>query len=164
MVDDPGNTFSPVAPGTTLHRITVPAGAVHARFSLFDDFTDGNDDLDLSVYRPNGSFAGGSGSGTSADQVDVADPVAGEWYVFVHGWQTDGPDPNDTLFSWAVEGDAGDTTLTAPSECHTRGVGHDRTVLHRPGPGDQAPRSAGPHRRCRQDQDDARVCQQPVIT
>ena len=115
--DDPGDSFAPFGPGTTLHFITVPAGSAYARFSLFDEYTDGNDDLDLYVYYPSGAFAGGSGSGTSAEQVDVAFPPAGDYYVFVHGWGTDGPDANYTLFSWAVSATPGSSnmTLTAPT-------------------------------------------------
>jgi subtilisin family serine protease len=115
--DDPTDSFVPFGPGTTLHFITVPAGSAYARFSLFDAYTDGNDDLDLYVYYPSGAFAGGSGSGTSAEQVDVAFPPAGDYYVFVHGWGTDGPDANYTLFSWAVPATPGSSnmTVTAPA-------------------------------------------------
>jgi subtilisin family serine protease len=115
--DDPGDSFAPFGPGTTLHYINVPADSAYARFSLFDAYTDGNDDLDLYVYYPNGAYAGGSGSGTSAEQVDVPNPMAGDYYVFVHGWGTDGPDANYTLFSWAVPAAAGSSnmTLTAPT-------------------------------------------------
>jgi subtilisin family serine protease len=115
--DDPTDSFTPFGPGTTLHFITVPAGSAYARFSLFDDYTDGQDDLDLYVYYPSGAYAGGSGSGTSAEQVDVVFPPAGDYYVFVHGWGTDGPDANYTLFSWAVPAAPGSSnmTLTAPT-------------------------------------------------
>jgi subtilisin family serine protease len=117
--DDPGNSFAPGGPGTTLHRINVPTGAAYARFSLFDDYTDGNDDLDLYVFYPSGVFAGGSGSGTSAEQVDVLFPPAGDYYVFVHGWQTDGADSNYTLFDWSVSADPanddGSLSVTAPA-------------------------------------------------
>ena len=123
VLDDPDDSFIPVGPGTTLHFITVPAGSAYARFSLFDDYTDGDDDLDLYVYYPNGAAAGSSGSGTSAEQVDVANPPAGDYYVFVHGWGTDGPDANYTLFSWAIPATPGSTNmiLTAPTEA-TLGV------------------------------------------
>ena len=115
--DDPGDSFSPFGPGTTLHMINVPAGSAYARFSLFDAYTDGQDDLDLYVYYPSGASAGSSGSGTSAEQVDVANPPAGDYYVFVHGWGTDGPDANYTLFSWAVPAAPGSSnmSLTAPT-------------------------------------------------
>jgi len=123
--DDPGDSFTPFGPGTTLHMISIPAGSLYARFSLFDAYTDGNDDLDLYVYYPNGSYADGSGSGTSAEQVDLTNPPAGDYYVFVHGWETDGPDANYTLFSWAVGIDEGNMTLTAPA---TATLGATETV------------------------------------
>ncbi|MCK5015094.1 MAG: S8 family serine peptidase, partial [Candidatus Omnitrophica bacterium] len=112
VLDDPGDSFSPFGPGTTLHFVTIPADSLHARFSLFDDYTDGVDDLDLYVFYPSGVYAGDSGSGTSAEQVDVASPPAGDYYVFVHGWGTDGPDANYTLFSWAVPAATGSSNMT----------------------------------------------------
>jgi hypothetical protein len=104
--------------------VSVPAGTTYARFALFDDFTDGNDDLDLYVFNPSGQFAGSSGSGTSAEEVNIADPVEGTWFVVVHGWQTDGPDANYTLFSWTL-GDtaAGNMTVTAPASATTGATG-----------------------------------------
>lgn len=117
VVDDPANdidTALNTGVGITQHTVNVPAGSVYARFSLFDAFTDGNDDLDLYVFGPGGAFVGGSGSGTSAEQVDVANPASGDYTVVVHGWQTDGPDANYTLFSWAFGPDAGNMTVTAP--------------------------------------------------
>ncbi len=115
VLDDPGNSFAPFGPGTTLHFINVPAGQAYARFSLFDAYTDGNDDLDLYVYYPSGAFAGGSGSGTSAEQVNIANPPAGDYYVFVHGWQTDGADANYTLFSWSFSATPGSSNLAITS-------------------------------------------------
>lgn len=117
VVDDPANDIN-VALGTgvgiTVHDIEVPAGTTYARFSLFDDYTDGADDLDLYVFGPTG-FVGGSGSGTSAEAVNVVLPVAGTYSVIVHGWQTDGPDSNYTLFSWAPGADEGNLAITAPA-------------------------------------------------
>jgi hypothetical protein len=126
VADDPGDSFAPFGPGTTLHRVAVPSGSAYARFSLFDAYTDGNDDLDLYVYYPNGSYAGGSGSGTSAEQVDIAMPPPGSYYVFVHGWQTDGPDANYTLFSWSVPATPGSTNLavTAPASATLGATGN----------------------------------------
>jgi subtilisin family serine protease len=114
--DDPGNEFAPGGPGTVAYDIVVPAGTALARFSLFDAYTDGDDDLDLYVYL-NGTQVGGSGSGTSAERVDIVLPEAGTYTVYVHGWGTDGPDANFTLFSWNVGlvDDAGNMTVTAPA-------------------------------------------------
>lgn len=120
--DDPGNdintalatcdfgSFPFACTGITWHAVSVPAGAVHTRIALFDAYTDGNDDLDLYVFDPSFSSVGQSGSGTSAEQVDIANPTASVYFVAVHGWQTDGSDANYTLFNWSVPGAAGTGT------------------------------------------------------
>ena len=117
VLDDPDNSFVKDGPGTTLHVINVPAGQAYARFSLFDEYTDGDDDLDLYVYR-NGVLVGASGFGTSAEEVNLTFPAAGDYEVYVHGWQTDGPDANYTLFSWSVSATPGSTnmTISAPTD------------------------------------------------
>ena len=107
VVDDPANdinTALATGVGVTFHQVLVPAGTALARFSLFDAYTDGDDDLDLYVFGPSGGFVGGSGSGTSAEEVNAVFPEPGTYIVVVHGWQTDGPDANYTLFSWSVPG------------------------------------------------------------
>ena len=104
--------------GLSLHLVPVLAGSEFARFSLFDAFVedgDGSDDLDMYVWDPSGTFAGGSGSPTSEEQVDVIAPQTGNYSVFVQGWQTTGPSANYTLFSWAVGPDLGNMTLAAPA-------------------------------------------------
>ena len=118
VVDDPANDINTALGtevGITWHEVSVPAGANYARFSLFDDYTDGEDDLDLYVWHPDGSFAGGSGSGTSVEEVNVLFPMEGTYFVAVHGWQTDGLDSNYTLFAWVFGTDNGNMTITAPT-------------------------------------------------
>ena len=115
VIDDPAddiNTALGTGIGYTLHVVNIPAGTALARFSLFDAYTDGNDDLDLYIFDPTFANIGGSGSGTSAEQVDVPYPVPGSYYVVVHGWGTDGPDADYTLFSWAIPEAAGSTNMT----------------------------------------------------
>jgi hypothetical protein len=93
--------------GGTWHAVSVPTGSAYLRVSLFDAYTDGSDDLDLYVWDSVFNFQGGSGSGTSAEQVDVPFPGDSLYFVFVHGWQTDGPDSNYTLFDWSIPATAG---------------------------------------------------------
>ena len=125
VVDDPTNSFVVGGPGITAHSVSIPAGTKYARFSLFDDFTDGADDLDLYVYS-GATQVGGSGSGTSAEEVNLVNPAAGTYTVYVHGWQTDGPDANYTLFSWALGStDAGNMSATGPA---TATIGGTATV------------------------------------
>lgn len=114
VTDDPANdinaalgtcdfgSFPFACTGITWHIVSVPAGTAYTRISLFDAYTDGNDDLDLYVWDAGFSFVGSSGTATSAEQVDVAFPASPFYFVAVHGWQTDGPDANYTLFDWSV--------------------------------------------------------------
>jgi subtilisin family serine protease len=125
VLDDPSDsTCSLSSPNAQIHEIAVPSGTTYARFSLFDAFTDGNDDLDLCVFNAAGTNVGGSGSGTSAEEVNLVNPTAGTYRVVVQGWGTDGPDANYTLFSWLLDStDAGNMTVTAPASATTGATG-----------------------------------------
>ena len=93
----------------------MPAGTTYARFSLFDAFTDGEDDLDLCVFL-GATSVGSSGSGTSAEEVNLLNPAAGTYTVVVQGWGTDGPDAKYTLFHWLLGSTAaGNMTVAAPA-------------------------------------------------
>ena len=119
VADDPTNdinaaldtcdfgSFPFACTGITWHMVAVPAGSAYTRISLFDDYTDGNDDLDLYVWDAGFGFVGSSGSGTSAEEVNVPFPASPFYFVAVHGWQTDGPDSNYTLFDWSVSATPG---------------------------------------------------------
>jgi subtilisin family serine protease len=125
VADDPNNAFDTTPAnlttqaGVSFHDINVPAGQRYVRFALFDDFTDGNDDLDLVIYRQNGAnwvLVGNTGGATSAETFSLINPTAGLYRVFVHGFETDGPDAQYTFFHWIVpEPAAGNLTVTAPT-------------------------------------------------
>ena len=114
--DDPtDSTCSLSSPNADKHVIAVPGGTTYARFSLFDAFTDGDDDLDMCVFRGT-TLVGASGSGTSAEEVNLVNPTAADYTVVVQGWETDGPDANYTLFHWLLGSTAaGNMTVTAPA-------------------------------------------------
>jgi subtilisin family serine protease len=114
VADDPGDEFSPGGPGTVSFDVVVPAGTTYARFSLFNAFTDGADDLDLYVYRGT-TQVGSSGGGQSEEEVNLLNPAADTYRVWVHGFATEGPDSNFTLFTWVLgTADAGNMAVTAP--------------------------------------------------
>ncbi len=134
VVDDPANdinTALATGVGVTFHDVTVPEGTAYARFSLFDEETDGTDDLDLYVFDGDGNFVGGSGSGTSEEEVNVVLPEPGTYTVAVHGWQTDGPDANYTLYSWMVPLQDNDRTLRVTSAPDQAELGTTGTVEYR---------------------------------
>jgi subtilisin family serine protease len=115
VADDPTDSFAPGGPGTTQFSVTVPSGTTYARFSTFNEFTDGNDDIDLYVYRGT-TLVGSSGGGTAAEEVNLVNPTAATYTVWVHGFATDGPDAHFTLFQWVLGGtDAGNMAVSAPA-------------------------------------------------
>ena len=130
VVDDPTSNFDTTNPtgnqGITTHDVVVPAGTTYTRVSLFDAHTDGADDLDLYVYRvdpdsadegtdPDLVLVGTSGTGTSAEEVNLVSPAAATYRAFVHGWETDGPDSNYTLFAWVLGSTAAGNLTATPS-------------------------------------------------
>jgi subtilisin family serine protease len=102
VADDPTNTFVVGGPGITVHDVTIAAGTTYARFSLFDSNVGPGNDLDLYVYKGS-TLVGSSGSGTAQEEVNLTNPDAGAYKVYVHGWQTaGGGTANYTLFSWQL--------------------------------------------------------------
>jgi subtilisin family serine protease len=135
--DDPTNNFDTDAPdsnqGIQVHSFQVPAGTTLARFQLFDEFTDGNDDIDLYLYRVGDKGAlelvGFSAGATSAERIDLPSPAAGTYKLYAHGWQTDGTNAVYTLFSWLVPSTAaGNMQVTSSTSSATVGGTADVTV------------------------------------
>lgn len=119
VTDDPTDNFDVGNPagnqGIFVSTLTVPAGTVLTRIALFDAFTDGNDDLDLFIFRnSDGAFIGVSAGATSEESVTFNNLGAGAYTIYVHGFATDGPDANFTLFTWTVGAAAGNLTATGP--------------------------------------------------
>ncbi|HEX9773583.1 MAG TPA: S8 family peptidase [Steroidobacteraceae bacterium] len=125
VADDPTNgNCSLTTPNAYKEVVAIAAGTTYARFSLFDEFTDGNDDLDMCVFNSAGGLVGGSGSGTSAEEVNLTNPTADSYTVVVQGWQTDGPDAQFTLFKWLLgSADEGNMAVTAPAAAVTGAIG-----------------------------------------
>ena len=118
VTDDPTDSFAPGGPGTVFFDVVIPASSTHARFSLFNAFTDGNDDLDLYVFVGT-TLVGVSAGGTSDEEINFVNPTGPTPVtvrVYIHGFATDGPDSNFTLFSWVLgSADAGNMGVAAPA-------------------------------------------------
>jgi subtilisin family serine protease len=123
--EDPTKTFTfRTSNGVTAHLIDVPADQAYLRFALYDELTDGEDDLDMYVYycpdSVNCTKLGESGEPTSREQFNVLLPGAGRYTVFVHGFDTDnvagGPGAHYTLLGWAfgLIDDQGNMTASGP--------------------------------------------------
>lgn len=138
VAQDPDKTFTfGTSTGVTAHLIDVPAGEAFLRFAMFDELTDGDDDLDLYVYYcPDGvncSKVGESGGPTSEEQVDIFMPAAGTYALFVHGFETDnvagGPGAIYTARGWSfgLNENLGNMTVTGPAFVNA-GTAQDVTV------------------------------------
>jgi subtilisin family serine protease len=124
---DPTRTFTfRTNNGVTAHFLTVSPDQAYVRFILRDEFTDGDDDLDMYVYySPDGnSFTriGQSGEFNSDEEFSLLQPAAGTYGIFVHGFATDssdagGPGSNYKLLAWefGFNDDAGNMTATGPT-------------------------------------------------
>jgi len=103
--------------------VTVPVGATLARFSLFDSEVSQPSDLDLEIYR-GGTLVGASGGGTAAEEVDLTNPVAGNYTARVWGFSVPVGAADFTLFSWVLDAAAaGNMSVTAPASATTGSVG-----------------------------------------
>ncbi|HEU4384579.1 MAG TPA: S8 family peptidase [Anaeromyxobacteraceae bacterium] len=114
VADDPGDSFAPGGPGTVFFDVAVPAGTTYARFSLFDANVSPASDLDLYVYRGS-TLVGSSGGPTAAEQVNLLNPAADTYRVWVHGYNVPGT-ASFTLFTWVLgSAAAGNMTVSAPA-------------------------------------------------
>lgn len=121
---DPDQAFAFVlGTGVSVHTLDLGANQAYLRFALFDEFTSGDDDLDLYVlYCPTltspCSKIAESGEPTSREQVNILLPRAGHYEVWVHGFDTENAaGSNYTLFTWffGLNDDRQNMTVAAPA-------------------------------------------------
>ncbi|HEY9078106.1 MAG TPA: S8 family serine peptidase [Anaerolineaceae bacterium] len=115
VADDPTDgSCSLTSPNAQLIPVTVSAGTTYARFSLFDADVNEGSDIDLCVFKGT-ALVGSSGSGTSAEEVNLLNPAAGDYTVVVQGWGVAGSSPFK-LHTWLLgSADAGNMTVSAPA-------------------------------------------------
>jgi subtilisin family serine protease len=98
------------ATGVNLHPVTIPAGTLLARFSLFDSDTTGavpgDSDLDLIVMRGNTPILS-SGGDTANESIQMVAPAAGDYNVCVIGYRPNGGQATYALSSWVVQPSTG---------------------------------------------------------
>ncbi len=115
VLDDPtDSTCSLSSPNAKLIAVAIPAGTTYARFQLFDADVAPGSDIDMCVFR-GATNVGSSAGGTSAEQVNLVNPVADNYTVVVQGWGVPGSSPFK-LHTWVLGStDAGNMTVTAPA-------------------------------------------------
>ncbi|MDJ0939341.1 MAG: S8 family serine peptidase [Woeseiaceae bacterium] len=124
--DDPFDEFVFLGPGVEIAFLAeVPPGTAFARWELTDEYTTGNDDIDLYLYYcPNFSCTqiGSSTNVNSNEQVEVLlpanDPAIDDPYlVFTHGFNVEGGTGELILFDYAfgLVDDAGNLTISGPA-------------------------------------------------
>jgi len=122
--DDPGDSFSPTGPGVASFAVAVPAGTTFARFSLFDGQVTPASDLDLYVFRGT-TLVGRSAADGSNEEVNLVNPPAGTYTVYVHGFNVAaGVTASFQLYRWLLDSaSAGNMTVAAPATASTGGSG-----------------------------------------
>lgn len=126
VADDTSNAYSfRFNDGVTAHYFDLSPGELFLRVALFDELTDGADDLDLYLYycptTDTCTQVGQSGGFTSDEQIDLTLPPPGLYAVLVHGFETDevagGPGAEYELFAWSFgsDDDRGNFRLATPA-------------------------------------------------
>jgi hypothetical protein len=128
VVQDPDQSFDPNDGFSNVHQITVPAGGTYLRIVMPPDaVSDPAVDLDLYLYNPSGVQVAASTNGGTDEFMEVAFPEAGDWTVYVHGWQTAGPSANYDMYHWVFD-DTGGPSLNVDSAPASAEIGTTGTI------------------------------------
>jgi subtilisin family serine protease len=101
VVQDPDQEFDPGDGFSNVHKFNL-SGAAHFRIAIPPEATEPDADLDIYIFDPGGNLVAASTAPGTNELVDIPLPVDGTWTVYVHGWQTIGPDSTYNMYSWVV--------------------------------------------------------------
>ncbi|MCV2353687.1 S8 family serine peptidase [Paucibacter sp. B2R-40] len=87
-----------------VHKVTIAAGTVAARFALRNQDTShpGADDFDMVMYNAAGAKVGNSGNDGSNEAMQINSPEAGDYNVCVHAYGGPEASMSYQLSSWLV--------------------------------------------------------------
>ena len=126
VAEDPAGSFVFLGEGTDIAFLEeVPAGTALARWSTFNNYTSGNDDIDLYLYYcPNFSCTqiASSGNSDSNESVEVLLPlndpnIDDPYLVFTHGFATENSEPATVVLfqqMFGLDDNVGNMVVTAP--------------------------------------------------
>jgi len=123
LAQDPDATFDPAdATGTFKKDIVVPSGAIFRAGVYEDAITPAGTDLDFYVYLGTGLLAA-SADGDSNEEVTIRNTTAAAITLtaYVHGWSTNGPSAQVTLFDWVANAATGNMAVTPATTPVTTG-------------------------------------------
>lgn len=98
---DPDQLFDPADGFSNIHEIDV-SGAAHLRIAIPPEATEDLADLDIYLVDPTGELVAASFNAGTDEQIDIPLPEDGTWELYVHGWQTVGPDSDYDAYVWLV--------------------------------------------------------------
>jgi hypothetical protein len=130
LAQDPDQTFVPADPtGTFSFSVPVPANSLFRAGVYEDAITPTGTDLDMYVYL-GASLVGVSADGDSNEEVTLRTGGSGlTLTVYVHGYDTNGPSANVTLFTWVVPNvNNGNATVSGVVSPTTIGVVQTHTA------------------------------------
>ena len=109
VADDPANDITiALANGDfDLQIVTIPEGTALTRIGIRNTDVNPDADIDLYVFDSELHQVGGSGSVTSHETVDLVQPLAGDYFVVIHGFDTAGPASPYVLYDWSVPSTGG---------------------------------------------------------
>jgi subtilisin family serine protease len=117
--DDPGNDINSAlgsGQGISIIEVNVPAGTRYARFALLEPTAQGTNDLDLYLFRADGTYIAQSSQAGSAEVINLDRPVADRYLVVVHGYEVAAPSIQANLLAWTVgQKNPQNLTLRAPT-------------------------------------------------
>jgi len=127
VLQDPDQEFDPGDGFSNAHTFDL-SGVAHFRIAMPPEATEAEADLDIYVFDPNGDLVATSTSGGTDELVDISLPADGAWTVYVHGWQTVGPDSTYNMWTWAVPLAAGGGSLVIDSAPTSVTIGQVATI------------------------------------
>ena len=121
VAQDPDQDFDPTDGFSNTHTFDL-TGAAFFRLTLGQEDTNPDVDIDIFVTNPAGEIVAQSTAGGTNELIELVLPDAGEWTVWVHGWQTvSGEAPYD-LSTWIVSATPGGS-LSINSAPDTAAIG-----------------------------------------